>query len=68
MGFWLIWAAQVIDQVHRHKDCPNCLIPALFMVAGKENVWFIDALKQSVLELNLPEKTLEGIKTLSFKI
>ena len=55
--------AQVIDQVHRYKDCANCLIPVLFIVAGKENLWFIDALKQSVFELILPEKTLEGIKT-----
>ena len=38
------------------------------MVSGKENVWFLDALKQSILELILSEKTLKGIKTVFFKI
>ena len=33
------------------------------MVAVKENLRFMDALKQSVSELILPEKTFEGIKT-----
>ena len=31
------------------------------MLGGEENPWFPDALKHSILELILPEKTLKGI-------
>ena len=30
------------------------------MVSGKENVWFLDALKQSILELILSERIWKG--------
>ena len=30
------------------------------MVSGKENVWFLDALKQSILELILSERLWKG--------
>ena len=58
-----IWAMQDIDQVHRYKNCPNCPTK----VGGKENIWFLDTLKHSILELILSKKTLKGIKTV-FKI
>ena len=63
-----IWAAQGSDQVQGYKDCPNCLIPAPNMVGGEENLWFLDALKGSISELILPEKTWKGIKTIFCKI
>ena len=34
----------------------------------EENLWFQDALKHSILELILPEKTLKVIKSVLFKI
>ena len=38
------------------------------MVGGEENYWFLDALKYSISEPILPEKTWKGIKTVFFKI
>ena len=52
----------------RNKDCLNCLILHLTIVGGKENHWFLDALKCSISELILPEKTWKRIKTVFFKI
>ena len=45
------------------KIVPNYLIPAHTIVGREDNICFQDALKQSVSKLNLPEKTLKGIKT-----
>ena len=59
-----IWVMQGIDQVHRYKNCPNCPTK----VGGKENIWLLDTLKHSILELILSKKTLTGIKTVFFKI
>ena len=56
-----------IDQAQRYKDCPNCLNPARIMVGGKETLWFLDALKRSISELILPEKTLKEKKCFSLK-
>ena len=39
------------------------------MIVGvKENIWFLDCLKQFISELILIKKTLKGIKILFFKI
>ena len=54
------------DQVQGYKDCPDCLIPDPTMVGSEENLWFLDALKRSISELTLPEKTWKGIKLFFF--
>ena len=54
------------DQVQGYKDCPNCLIPDPTMVGSEENLWFLDALKRSISELTLLEKTWKGIKLFFF--
>ena len=59
--------AQGSDQVQGYKVCPNCMISDPTMVSGEENIWFLDTLKGSILELILPEKTLKEMKTVSFK-
>ena len=38
------------------------------MVAGEENLWFLDTLKCSISELILPKKTWKGKKTAFLKI
>ena len=38
------------------------------MVGGKENLWFLDTLKDSISELVLPEETWKEIKTVFFNI
>ena len=45
--------------VTRFWDRKITLIPAPTMVGGEENLWFLDALKHSILELTLPEKILK---------
>ena len=56
------------DQVTGYKDRPNCLILDPNMVGGKENLWFLDALKCWFSQFILPEKAWKGIKTAFFKI
>ena len=63
-----IWVEQGSDQVHGYKDCLSFLIPDPTMVGGEENLWFLDALKWSISELILPEKTWKEIKTVFFNI
>ena len=59
---------QSSDLVEGYKDCSNCFISAPIMVDGEENLWFLVALKHSMLELVYPEETMKRIKTVFFKI
>ena len=61
-----IWAVLGIDKFQGYKDCPDYLYAAPIMVGSKKIFWFLDVLKRSTSELTLPEKTLEGIKTVEF--
>lgn len=38
------------------------------MDVGKQNLWFLEALKCSISKFVLPEETCKGIKTVFFKI
>ena len=63
----LICVKQGSDHIHGCKDCLNRLIPDPTMVGGEERLWFLDALKCSISELILSEKTWKMIKRFSLK-
>ena len=62
-----------IDKVHGYKDCPNYMPPPphpLPMIGDKENLWFLDILKHSILELILFERLQKEweLSSLEFKL
>ena len=54
------------DQSQGYKDPLKCLIIDPTMAGGKENLGFLDALKHSILELILSEKTWKEIQMVFF--
>lgn len=54
---------KVLTMFRDIKIVPNYLIPAHTIVGREDNICFQGTLKQSISKLNLPEKTLKGVKT-----
>ena len=61
--------AQNSEEIQGYKDYLNWLILDATVIAGKESLGFLDALKCSIsIDLIFIEKTWKGIKTVLFKI